>query len=393
MKALAYICSYSDSEQDFLSEINSQKEKIEKFAKLEGIEIEDFYYEKQFARNDYKPVLLEIINNFYGKTDKLIVASTSAISNNNNFRDWVQDELARIGIELVTVSQGTSASFRKALTLKNKVKSIPSLPSIVVKIIQVVQDNNASSEELNKYVSLDVGFTAKILKIANSSFYGSSKHVCSTREAIDILGITTIRGLVLSSEIFKVFATQSSEKNVFNYEKFWQHTILTAIGADFLYELLNNKKNDCLYSAAILHNMGKIMLARYDVNNYKKACDNIVDYLDFKTNYELEKKYCGVSHTEIAHLVASDWNLPDEILDIILYHHNPEGSEKYKLSCTMIYIADVLANLIMNSKALSMEYFDFVLLKNYNINEESICLMYNKLVSDFETRISSGSII
>src|SRR5574344_1783525 len=99
MKALAYICSYSDSEQDFLSEINSQKEKIEKFAKLEGLEIADFYYEKQFARNDYKPVLLEIINNFYGKTDKLIVVSPYAISNNNNFRDWVQDELARIGIE------------------------------------------------------------------------------------------------------------------------------------------------------------------------------------------------------------------------------------------------------------------------------------------------------
>src|SRR5574344_800347 len=124
MKPLAYICSYKSDEQEFLSEIKVQKAKIEKYIKSEDLDEPEFYYEKQFPRNDSKPVLLELMNNFYGKTDKLIVVNLDVISQNTNFREWVQDELERVGIEMLTVSEkGKSSKFIKAINLKNKIKS------------------------------------------------------------------------------------------------------------------------------------------------------------------------------------------------------------------------------------------------------------------------------
>src|SRR5574344_1229268 len=262
MKPLAYICSYEDNEKAFLADIQKQKDSILKYVKTEDLEEPEFFYENKHSRNDYKPILLEIINNFYGKTDKFIVVNLDVISPNTNFREWVQDELARIGIELLTVSEkGKSATFIKAINLKNKIKSVSSQPEVVLKIIQTVQNKSSKKEELAQIIKKDAGFCAKVLKLANSEVYGFSKQINSVEKALEILGFTTIKGLVLSSEIFKVFAPQN-DKTVFDYVKFWKHNLMTAFCADLLYELLHNKKSESIYTAAIMHDLGKIMLAQ-----------------------------------------------------------------------------------------------------------------------------------
>lgn len=385
MKALAYICSYKEDEHEFFDDIKLQKEKIEKFAKLENFEVLDFYYEKQFARDDYKPILLELISNFYGKTDKLLVVNNDVISKNENFRDWVQDELSRIGVELKCVCGKQSAAFIKALNIKNKVKSIPSLPEIVVKIIQLVQSGNVSTDELVEVIEKDAGFTVKILKHANSSIYGFSKKISSVQEAVELLGFTTIKGLVLSSEIFKVFAVQNNDEKSFNYKTFWKHNLLTASGVNFLQKILYDESDKALYTSAILHDLGKIILAKYDSINYQKVYSITSKSYNDEENLEIEKKYCGVSHSEIAHMIAEEWNFPDLIQEVLLYHHAPSLSEKFRKECIMVNIADVASSLVLKSIPLSVEFFNLQECKDYNIDEETLCLLYNDLVSQLKS--------
>lgn len=385
MKPLAYICSYEDNEKAFLADIQKQKDSILKYVKTEDLEEPEFFYENKHSRNDYKPILLEIINNFYGKTDKFIVVNLDVISPNTNFREWVQDELARIGIELLTVSEkGKSATFIKAINLKNKIKSVPSQPEVVLKIIQTVQNKSSKKEELAQIIKKDAGFCAKVLKLANSEVYGFSKQINSVEKALEILGFTTIKGLVLSSEIFKVFAPQN-DKTVFDYVKFWKHNLMTAFCADLLYELLHNKKSESIYTAAIMHDLGKIMLAQYDSANYRKVTTSKQDGIDLEANLEAEEKYCGVSHTQISALVAQEWNFPEDITDVMQYHHNIEESENFKEFCAIVNVSDIISNLHLNSMPLTLKFFNKNLLAKYKISETEICLLYNKLAVEISS--------
>ncbi len=91
----------------------------------------------------------------------------------------------------------------KAERIRLKVRDIPSLPEIVTKVMQLVQDPMSSAFQLGRVISHDPGLTSRVLRLVNSAYYGFPKQISSIQHAITILGFTTMRGLVLSSSIFK----------------------------------------------------------------------------------------------------------------------------------------------------------------------------------------------
>lgn len=391
MKAIAYLCSYKINEIDFCTELELQRAKIEAFCAKKNIEIDVFHYEQNASREDYKPVLLQILNQSVETADKLVVLSPEILSDDEGFRTWIQDELAQVGIKIIFIIGSKKTELeneehisQKAAKLRSRVKTIPSLPEIVEKVLQMVQDEKTSSAKLGKVISHDSGLTARVLRLANSSHYGFSRPIGSVQDAITLLGHTTVKTLALSSSIFKLLPTKNTTKNLFDYQFFWKHNLLTALGAKELSVLVSSEKPDNIFSAAILHNIGQIILALYDAENYSFAYLRTYDSFDFTRTLKIENYFCEIDHCEIGHLVASSWNLPDEILDVILYHHSPSSSEKYKLSCTIVQVSDIIASLILCDLPLDLTLFDFELLDKFKITKELICSTYDKLVRENE---------
>lgn len=389
LRAIAYLCSYIENEIDFLAELKQQKAKIEAFCAKKNIDINTFHFEQNSSRTDYKPVLLQILNKEVETEENIIVLSPETLSEDESFRIWIQNELSQIGINIIFVIESKKTELeneehisQKALLLRNRVKTIPSLPEIVEKTMQLVQDEKTSSARLGKVIAQDSGLTARVLRLANSSYYGFSRPIGSVQDAVTLLGYTTVRALTLSSSIFKILPTKDLNKNVFDYHFFWKHNLLTAIGAKFLSGLLKYEKEDNIFSAAILHDIGQIILALYDNKNYALAYARTFDSFDYTKTLKTEKFLCEVDHCEIGHIIASSWNLPEEILDVILYHHSPNESEKFKLSCIIVHATDILASLILLELPLDLELFDFELLNKFKITEKFISSTYDKLLNE-----------
>lgn len=378
MKTIAYLCTYKQDDISSFEELRAQRNLLYSYCVENNYELSDIFSEENSARDDLKPVLLNIISNYYGIADRLVVANSEIISRDDSFREWVEEELERIGIKIVYVQPPQKSEKKvtaRAIHIKDKVKSIPSLPEVVLKVMQLVQDKNSSAAILSKVISHDPGLTTRVLRLVNSSYYGFPKQISTIQHAITILGFTTIRGLVLSSSIYKMFSPKNASENLFDYKKFWKHNLLTAIGA----KKLANEQVD-IFSSAILHDLGKIILAQYDYNNYSKAYALTCGSLDYERNMLIEERECETNHCEIAHLVASSWNLPQSILDVILYHHTPLKSENHKFSCIMVNVANILANVVLYNKELDLNLFDFIMLEDYGISETDIYQIHEMLL-------------
>lgn len=379
MKTIAYTCSYEQNSKTASLELNKQSADIKNFCKIHQIEINEFFVETSF-RDDFKPVLLNIMSNYFGVADRLIITNPSIISKNEDFREWIVEEFGRIKIEIIYIeetpkTQDDFISNQKLSTLTEKIKNIPSLPEIITKSIEIMQDKNASTQALSKIISNDIGLTARVLKLVNSSYYGFPKQISTINQAIVVLGYTTIKGVILSASIFKMFDQKGSQS--FDYKNFWKHSLLVATGARLLAQKCNIYIDEDIFSAAFLHDIGKIIFAQYDWQNYSKIY-NLKD-LNEKEYLQKEEKECGLNHCEIANMIAYSWNLPEIFCDIITYHHNPLQSQNYKQECTVVYLVNKIVTSILSNENLSFDKISLDLLEKFEISNDNINIVHREL--------------
>ena len=147
--------------------------------------------------------------------------------------------LSRHSIELYSITENEYLSDpyqedvqEKINMVLRRVKDIPSLPEVVTKIMELVSNPTSSAAELSKVIAHDPGLTTRVLRLVNSAYYGFPKQISSVQQAIMILGFTTMRGLVLSTSIFKIFTPKDSKTGkTIDYKQFWKHSISVALCA------------------------------------------------------------------------------------------------------------------------------------------------------------------
>jgi len=379
LKTIAYTCSYEQNENISSKQISEQIAEIKNFCKLHGIELCEIYNETS-DRDDFKPTLLNIMSNIDSTTGRIIITSPEVISRNTDFRDWIFDEFERMKIEIIFTKISTENkdiyAENKLSNITENIKNIPSLPEIITKSIELMQDKNTSAETLSKIISNDIGLTARVLKLVNSAYYGFPKQISTIRQAITILGFTTIKGVILSASIFKMFSSKGN--NIpFNYKEFWKHSMLVASASRMLSKLTYINSNEDIFAAAFLHDIGKIIFAQYDTANYAHVC-KMTDLSD--TDYmKEEEKYCGLNHCEIGNLVAYSWNLPEIFGDIITYHHAPQQSLNFENEVSVVFIANEIAKNIKSNKILNIDKITSEILEKLNISTDNIISVNEEL--------------
>ena len=391
MNVVGYVSSFRMNKLDRSLELKIQRDKIEDFCSKHNFNLARIYEESFDSRDDYKPELIKLLNDAHKKDfKKVVVIKLDRFGSDSSIKSWISIELKKQNIEIFSISESQivksgateSESYSKVNLIKQKVRDIPSLPEVVIKVMELVQDPKSSAAQLSRVIAHDPGLTSRVLRLVNSAYYGFPKQISSIQHAIMILGFTTMRGLVLSSSIFKIFTPKTDSPINLDYKKFWRHSIITALASKQINSYLMFQEDDDLFSAAILHDIGKIILDQYDHENYVKSLFEAPIAIMSDYTIKAETKNCEITHPEIGYLIADGWNLPESLSEVIKYHHTPLESAINTKMATIVYLGNILAHMLLDEINFDIRLFEEKVLDYLGINGDDILAILPGIIEE-----------
>ena len=239
---------------------------------------------------------------------------------------------------------GTAQKLLANTTLKRLVsgmKLLPSLPSLFWEISEVLKSPDATIQRVGQIIARDVGMSSKLLQLVNSSFFGLRRNVDDLPRAISLLGLDTVKSLSLSMHIFSHCDQRTLNK--FSLHTLWDHSFATGTYARIVAheENLSQHEADAAFTAGLLHDCGKLVLAINVPELYSKALMLARD--EQLPSWEAERETFGVTHAEVGAYLLAIWGLPDTIVGTTAFHHSPAHcTEQVFMSLTAVHVANAL---------------------------------------------------
>ncbi len=202
--------------------------------------------------------------------------------------------------------------------LFKSVKTLPTLPPVVQKVLASINDPKVGAKQLAEIITSDQAITTRVLKLVNSSFFGLRGKVSNIHHAVTLLGFSTIRQILLGVSICKNFKGLNV-LDKFSGESFWMHSIATAILARNLSKIGTKVEPDIAYTVGLIHDIGKLLLLQHHEEQYIKALLKAKG--DNKPLYEAEKDVFEVDHTDVGNWLLKKWGLPRETRRALKNHH------------------------------------------------------------------------
>ncbi|MBI4616228.1 MAG: HDOD domain-containing protein [Planctomycetes bacterium] len=223
-----------------------------------------------------------------------------------------------------------------------ELENLPSLPSVVIEIMKLIQDPDSSARDFEEHVRKDQVLAGKMLKLVNSSFYSLSRKISTINEAVVVLGFNTLKSLVLATSTRKFLERQLSG---YGYDKkgLWKHSISCAGGCKFLgRELgLGDMVSEEIFVAGLLHDIGKLILGpmiEENMETFRKKVAEGASALD------AEQAATGFDHAAVAGLILKKWKLSEELADVIVHHHAPAAAEVHPRRAAILHVTNFIAN-------------------------------------------------
>ena len=226
--------------------------------------------------------------------------------------------------------------------IMQKIEEVPSLPAIVYKIMEMVNSDKSSAKDFEKVVAQDQALAARMLRMANSSFYSLSRKVSTISDAVVYLGHNTIRSLVLGASTSSLFK-RSLPAYGYQREGLWQHSNIVASLSRKVASAarLTPEEIESCYVSGLLHDIGKLILgpfAQQQADNFVGLCQEGAELS------EVEQKLLGFSHGEIGRILLDKWKLPRNLVETVHYHHQPEISTYAPRETLTVSVANSISN-------------------------------------------------
>lgn len=226
-----------------------------------------------------------------------------------------------------------------AFDLVKSVSNLISLPEVCVRINEMVDDPKSSVADMAKVISLDPALSARLLKIANSSFYSFPSRVETISRAATIIGTRELRFLVLATSAVRSF--ENLDSSLFDINSFWRHSIYTGLIARLLASHCRVLHSERLFVAGLLHDLGHLVMYHripelIKVMQYRAKQANIPMYIAERDVFDLD-------HGQVARELFKLWNLPASLQYIAEFHHEPSKAGDFTLDASIINIANALA--------------------------------------------------
>lgn len=223
-----------------------------------------------------------------------------------------------------------------------QVKSFPGMPATAAKLMPLLQSQDSSPAQIEEIMKYDPGLTANLLKLTNSAYFGLPTPVSSVRQAILLLGWKRLLQLVVT-----MCMSALMKKPVPGYDlprgELWRHSVAVSVAASTVVSALSVADADEVFTAALLHDIGKLVLGAY-VDHDLKQIEQIVDKgISFDV---AEYIVLGTNHAEIGARILQQWSLPRQLVDAVSRHHAPESCPDACVLSDVVHLANVIGRMI-----------------------------------------------
>jgi putative nucleotidyltransferase with HDIG domain len=219
-----------------------------------------------------------------------------------------------------------------------EVEAFPGMPTTAAKLLPILKDSDSTANEVESILKYDPGLTANILKLTNSAYFGIPAKVSSVKQAIVLLGWKRLLQVVTT-----ICMSPLMQKSVPGYDirsgELWQHSIAVSVAAEILVKALKIPNSDEVFTAALLHDVGKLILGSF----VKKDLEQIETMVTKGITFDVaESMVLGTNHAEVGGQILHKWSFPAELVNAVQWHHDPESCENSCILSDIVHVANTL---------------------------------------------------
>jgi putative nucleotidyltransferase with HDIG domain len=220
-----------------------------------------------------------------------------------------------------------------------QVKAFPAAPLTLARLMTILDDPRAGSTELIDAIEIDPGLTANVLRTCNSPFYAGNRQLSTLEEAVHRVGTRTVVQLVTMRAAAPLLGGEQAGYGMAPGD-LWHHAVSAALASRLLAQRVGHPKPSLLFTGGLLHDIGKIALDVFLNKRYVEVRTKVEQGATFQ---EAEREVLGMEHAELGALIAEKWAFPTPLVNMIRYHHQPEAAEADSDVCSLVHLADALA--------------------------------------------------
>lgn len=256
---------------------------------------------------------------------------------------------------------------RIARSLIGDCSALVTPPDVCLKINELASDDRTSLEEIALVVIRDPSLTAKVLKLANSPYYGLSSRVDTVTRAVMVLGMGEIQKLVLALCAVESFSKLSSA--ITNMNSFWRHAVYTGLTAQAIARRARILHPERLFVAGTLHDIGTLLINQRFPEIAQRAITEAMGDEDALSRFEIAD--LGFDHAYLGALMLEGWHLPPALVDAVRSHHLPHRARVAPLESAILKVADTIANYSgtgsYSERIAGADVYDVALLQRFGV--------------------------
>jgi len=222
----------------------------------------------------------------------------------------------------------------------DEIHDLPTLPVVMLKILECIDDPHSSAEDLKNIIMKDAPISAKVLKLANSAYYGYTRHISEITRAIVILGFEIIIDVAMSVSLASLLNPPAVDLDI-PVEEFWKHSIGVGEAARLTAKQTQYPYSERAFLMGLTHDIGKIIFTSIfprEFNNALRTAKNNKTLL-----IKAEKGEIGINHTQAGELLCDKWELPKSMSIPVRYHHQPEKApEEFRRETALVHLANYM---------------------------------------------------
>jgi len=228
-------------------------------------------------------------------------------------------------------------------------------PAAASQLMTACNDTNATVREVTEIIKSDPGLSTRLLQLANSPMYGFSVEIRSIDHATVVLGMRALRDLAVSTAVGDVFDAGDAATTKIRQD-LWQYSLAVGCVARLLAADVEDVVPDEAFLGGVIHDVGKLFILDHDS----------VGYIQLLSGYDLtelpaaEIETYGLAHTEVGQRCAQFWGLPDEIIDVIRFHHDPEEADFGGALVDVVFAANYLVTVWFAGAELTISLEDVI---------------------------------
>lgn len=232
--------------------------------------------------------------------------------------------------------------------IRERVEAMPALNAVVLELVRLTSDEGYSLKEVVETLASDASLAARVLRVANSAYYGLPRRVESLQMAVSMIGIRALRRLVMNIATYDVFRVDLLGYGL-EGGGLWAHSLATSLAAEELCELVSYPHQEEMRLVALLHDVGKVVLSPL-LGPEDLEAEGQALLAGGRIGAEAERRIFGVDHAAVGAMVAEHWNLSPRFVEIIRCHHAPEDSPNLPRGSAVVSLADTMVRELIRSE-------------------------------------------